>query len=108
MDEIRRFSLDSPVFTKFCDLSLVIPKIVKYLRIVFTQLRSDPFGSAGCLREFRHNPWHLEVLAVWQFGLEEHFPGQVLRIAEHVFGTENPAGRYLGLFQLPDHAVERQ
>ena len=39
----RRLSLDGPVFTQFCDLFLVVTKIVEYLRIVFAQLRPDPF-----------------------------------------------------------------
>lgn len=47
--ESRRLSLDGPVVTQLCDLFRVVAKIVEYLRIVFAQLRPDPFRSAGCL-----------------------------------------------------------
>jgi hypothetical protein len=46
---IKRLSLDGPVFAQLCDLFHVVTKIVEYLRIVFAQLRPDPFRSARCL-----------------------------------------------------------
>ncbi|MNT60073.1 hypothetical protein D3C72_1976300 [compost metagenome] len=102
------FRLDSPVFAQSRDLCRVIAKLTQYLRIMFAQLGADPLARPRRFRQLGHDPWHLEVLAIGQFGLQEHFPGEKLRVAEHVFGAEDPAGGDFGLVQLFDHAIKRQ